>query len=171
MVIKQKERDLALLLRKKGLTYNEILSQVKVSKSSLSLWLKDVGLGVKQKQRITEKRNKARLKALEVITNKRKQSVQFLLSAGLVDIGKISKREVLIIGTALYWAEGAKQHENNVSQGVVFTNSDPNLLKVFLVWLERCCLVQKKDIIFELYIPAHPPEKKVLIQKPTLFNN
>ncbi len=59
MIPKNDKREIAIALRKKGLSYREILKRVFVAKSTLSLWLGDVGLSKKQKQRITQKRIEA----------------------------------------------------------------------------------------------------------------
>ena len=56
MIEKTQEKQRAITLRKQGLSYNEILKKVPVSKSSLSLWLRSVGLAKEQKQRLTEKK-------------------------------------------------------------------------------------------------------------------
>ena len=58
-MLKIEEKIKALELRRKGLTYKEILKQVPVAKSTLSLWLREVGLSKTQKQRITQKQIKA----------------------------------------------------------------------------------------------------------------
>ena len=58
---KIKEKNKAIELRQKGLSYKEILEQIPVAKSSLSLWLKSVKLSTNQKQRLTDKK---RLSAL-----------------------------------------------------------------------------------------------------------
>jgi len=50
------EKQKVIELRKNGLSYREILEQVPVAKSSLSLWLKSVKLASSQKQRLTEKK-------------------------------------------------------------------------------------------------------------------
>ena len=46
----------AIELRKQGKTYFEIMKEVPVAKSTISDWLKRVGLSIAQKQNITEKR-------------------------------------------------------------------------------------------------------------------
>ncbi len=56
MIAKQKEKNKAIELRKQGLSYREILGQISVAKSSLSLWLKSVKLAQEQKQRLTDKK-------------------------------------------------------------------------------------------------------------------
>ena len=46
----------AIELRKQGFSYREILKQVPVAKSTLSLWLYSVHLSVPQKQTLTQKK-------------------------------------------------------------------------------------------------------------------
>src|SRR5207249_316451 len=50
------ERERAIELRRHGLSYREIRAQVPVAKSTLSLWLRQVGLAKAQRQRLTERR-------------------------------------------------------------------------------------------------------------------
>ncbi len=47
--MKLKEKKKARKLRKKGKSYSEILKKVKVSKSTLSVWLRDIKLTAEQK--------------------------------------------------------------------------------------------------------------------------
>ncbi|MDO8492325.1 MAG: hypothetical protein Q7S34_01635 [bacterium] len=56
MISKLKEKEIAIKLRREGKSYREILEQIPVAKSSLSLWLRDVGLSKRQNQRLTERR-------------------------------------------------------------------------------------------------------------------
>ncbi len=148
------KREEAILLRKMGLTYGEILAKVKIAKSTLSTWLKDVSLAKSQKQRITDKKIAAQKKAVLAVQEKRKLSIENYLVKGVKDIGKLNKRDLFILGIALYWAEGAKQKEKfNVSQCVDFTNSDLAVIKVFLKWLRDCCKITDKNRLkFEIYI-------------------
>jgi len=55
MVYLNEDYKKAIELRKKGLSYSEILKCVPVAKSTLSLWLRSVGLSKKQRQRLTDK--------------------------------------------------------------------------------------------------------------------
>ena len=74
-----------------------------------------------------------------------------LMSEAAAQIGKVSKRELFLIGVVLYWAEGSKQKAHNPSERVTFSNSDPEMIKVFLEWL---CTVKVKehDISFSIYL-------------------
>ena len=56
---KEKLKQKAIKLRRQGKTYSEILTEVPVAKSTLSLWLREVDLSITQKQRITEKKKKS----------------------------------------------------------------------------------------------------------------
>lgn len=139
-------------LRRDGLSYSEILKKVTVSKSTLSLWLREVGLSKTQKQQLTEKRLAAIIRGGATKRSQRLGRSKLILNKAESEIGMLSKRELWLIGTALYWGEGSKQKEYNPSVGVQFSNSDPEMIKVFLLWLKKCCLIKEDDIYFEIYI-------------------
>ena len=157
MLEKTKERKKAVYLRKKGYTYSEILEQINVAKSTLSGWLRNVNLAKTQKQRITNKKIKARLKALKTIKEKRIKTTKRLVKSGIKEIGKLDKKDLFIIGIVLYWAEGSKQKNNNISQRVSFSNSDPRMIKIFLMWLKKYCKIREKEIVFSLYVHKDIP--------------
>lgn len=56
------------------------------------------------------------------------------------------------MGTRAYWCEGAKQKANNVSGRVIFANSDPFLVKLFVRWIKEACKVSEARLIYSLYI-------------------
>jgi len=152
MNLKPSERQLAIKLRKKGFTYSEILERVSVAKSTLSLWLRSVGLALPQKQRITKKRIQARLKGAAARRQKRILLTKKIHKMASQEIGNVSERELFLIGIALYWAEGTKQKEHNISQDVKFSNSDSLMIKLFLKWLTNICGILAEDIKFEIYL-------------------
>lgn len=149
---KFKEKERAIKLRKRGFSYSEILGKVPVTKSTLSLWLRSVGLAKKQKQRLTEKRLAGALIGAQAKRNQRLVITKQIKDEAKSKIGKISNRELWLIGTALYWAEGTKQKETNPSQKTRFSNSDPVMIKIFLRWLRKVCKIPLKDLYFEIYI-------------------
>ena len=61
MILKTREKIKAVNLRKSGKTYSEILKIVPVAKSTLSIWLREVGLSKVQKQTITKRQITKRL--------------------------------------------------------------------------------------------------------------
>lgn len=159
MIPKLKEREKAIKLRRRGLSYNEILEEVSVAKSTLALWLRGVGLSKKQKQRLTKKKIAS---ALRGALSRRKQRLDIIRKIGdsaTKEIGKINKRDLWLIGITLYWAEGSKQKEHNVSQVVKFSNSDPRAIKVFLKWLREICGIPKKDVHFRISLHRNSENK------------
>lgn len=123
-----------------------------MAKSTLSLWLRDVGLSVPQKKRITKKSLAAARRGGEVKRQQRIVRTERIHTAARKEIGKISKRELWLIGTALYWAEGAKQKEWSHSVGLDFGNTDARMIKIYLRWLLEICKVDRNDIEFRIYI-------------------
>lgn len=152
MITKIKEKELVLKLRKQGLSYNEILKKVDVSKSTLSVWLRGIGVAKRHQQRFTLKRKLAQLKAQEACRNIRITRETEIIKTAQKEVGKISKREFWLIGAALYWAEGSKQKANLVSQRVSFNNSDPRMIILFDKWLKKICGRKQNGISYSLYI-------------------
>ena len=148
------ERTEAVVLRRSGTTYHEIMQHFGIAKSTLWRWLKAEGLVDGQSQQYTERRLLAQKKAAEAVRQKRLARTNAILSQASQDIGVLTKRELLLIGTALYWAEGAKQKESKtqVSEQVVFANSDPRMLRVFIRFLERCCGIRSSELNFRVYL-------------------
>ncbi len=150
MLSKLKEKERAIILRKEGRSYGEILKEIPVAKSTLSLWLKSVGLSILQKQRITEKRLEAARRGGLAKRFYREKITKEIKDEAKAEIGQISKNELWLMGIMLYWAEGSKEKANSVC--VQFTNSDPQMIKLFLNWLYKICLFSKEDINCEIYL-------------------
>ena len=162
---KTEERQKAIKLRKQGFSYSEILREISVAKSTLSLWLRSVGLAKRQEQRLTEKRLNALFKGAKAKKDQRLTLTKEIKEKAKKEVGELSKRELWLIGTALYWAEGAKQKEHNVSQVVKFSNSDPLMVNIFLHWLENICKISKSDVHFRIAIHKTAEDRLEKIKK------
>lgn len=149
---KLKLKEKAIKLRRKGYSYSEILKEIPVAKSTLSLWLRDVGLAKRQKQRLTEKKLKAALRGAQAKKDYRIFITEDIMKKARKEIGKLSKRELWLIGTALYWAEGSKQKANDVAARVCLGNSDPEIIRIFLKWLYEIFGLTPNDIEIRLHI-------------------
>ena len=152
MAPKDKEKEIAVVLRKQGKTYSEILREIPVAKSTLSLWLREVGLSKPQRQVISAKRRAAQLRGAAKRHTQRIEGTAEIQTAALKEVGKLSRRELLLIGASLYWAEGSKAKAWRPSVGVQFSNSDPYMVAVFIRWLQEICGIMIGDIRFSLYI-------------------
>ncbi len=152
MIPKVQEKEKAIKLRKEGYSYSEILKEIPVAKSTLSLWLRSVGLAKKQKQRITEKRIAAALRGAKAKKAKRIALVKEIKDKARKEIKEINRRDLWLIGTALHWAEGEKEKEYKTGTGVYFSNSDPKMILLFLKWLKIIFSINNSDLVYELYI-------------------
>ncbi len=160
---KVKEKEEAIKLRKKGFSYREILKKVPVAKSTLSLWLRSVGLAKKQKQRLTEKRILGQQKGARIRREQRIQLTKEIKERAIKEIGRISNRDLWLIGVALYWAEGAK--EKSKGSIVSLGNSDQNLIKIFLKWTQEVCGIPKEDIYFRIFLHETSTNRLKKVQK------
>ena len=147
-------KEKAIRLRIEGLSYSEIRKEVKVSKSSLSLWLRSVGLTKRQKQRLTEKKWAAIRRGWEKWKNQRIKKTNIVNKEAIKQVNKIKKTEekLFLMGIMLYWAEGAKEKQYRLGQGVSFSNSDFKMIKIFIKWLKDCLKTPDDRINFDVYI-------------------
>lgn len=152
--MKSKLKVRAIKLRKRGLSYSEILQEVPVAKSTLSLWLRSVGLSKKQKQRITEKKLAAALRGSQARRIQRLVETEKIKKKAIREAQKIGidSKKLWLLGIMLYWAEGDKEKSHMPSVGVGFINSDPNMIKIFLKWIEECLGIAKDQISFRIYL-------------------
>ena len=139
IIMKARQKQLAIKLRREGKTYSEIRKEISVTKSTLSVWLRNVGLAKRQIQRITQKRIDAAQRGARSRKLKRiAETLEIYLQTGK-EVKKISDRELWLMGVMLYWAEGSKQHEGvSPSAKLQFSNSDQHMIMLFLKWLKKC---------------------------------
>ena len=165
MNAKFKEREKAIKLRRKGLSYREILEQVPAAKSSLSLWLRGVKLAKRQKQRLTEKKIASALRGSRKWKEIRIDLTRRIKDQARKEIGRLSKREVWLIGTALYWAEGTKEKEHKPGSGAIFSNSDTYMIKLYLKWLLNILKIPKENIYFAIYLHENHKHRSDEVKK------
>lgn len=160
-MLKPDFKEKAINLRRQGLSYSEILREVPVAKSTLSLWLRSVNLSNPQKQRLTEKKLAGMQRGWIAKRNQRIDLTKKIKLNAKNEIKNISKKELWLVGIALYWAEGNKEKPHNISQGVAFSNSDPMMIRVFMKWLRKILKIPEDDIKYELYIHENSKNKTI----------
>lgn len=138
----------AIEMRKQGLSYSQIKRELRVSKSSLSLWLRRYPLSKERirelrdfsEQRIERFRNTMRLKKekrlKEVYLNEKKY------------LFPLSKKELYLAGLLLYWGEGAKTKPFSAS----LSNTNPEIIKFFLFWLTDILKIHKEKICVKMHL-------------------
>ena len=145
------DKALAISLRKKGLSYNEILLQVPVAKSSLSLWLKDLPLTRSEKQllktRTDSSISRGRIKAASELRKQRLDREQVWVGEAKDVFSKYAHEPLFHAGIAMYWAEGAK-----TSNRWMLINTDADVIVMMIKWLKKYCQVDSRDVHYRLFI-------------------
>ncbi|PIP24179.1 MAG: hypothetical protein COX35_02070 [Candidatus Nealsonbacteria bacterium CG23_combo_of_CG06-09_8_20_14_all_37_18] len=141
----------AIVLRRKGLSYNEILKFVPVGQGTISRWCSKIPLTEKQKERLLEKKRNTPL-----IRQLRKQAIQSKKEARIWVKEKISKLLnqnkdyiLLISGILLYWAEGA-QFGNKTS--IEFTNTDPKMISLMMKFFRQVLKIPEDKLKIKIRI-------------------
>lgn len=132
-------------MRSKGESVKDIAKTLRVAKSTASLWVRDIILSVNQLEKLRKKEIKGaelgRLRSALKQKERRKSLIEYNNKLGLKNIGKLTKRELLISGLAIYWGEGSKK-----SREVELCNSDPNLIKFMLNWFINVINIKPEEI-------------------------
>jgi len=123
-VVKTDERRIARELRSQGWSVKEIERALGVSRSSISVWVRDVALGPDERARLVSRSRLGPMVAAErKASAARAQRVRYQAEGRRrAQAGDPS----YAAGCMLYWAEGAKERNS-----VKLVNSHPALLRVF----------------------------------------
>ncbi len=150
-------RATAIELRRKGKSYSQIKEAIPVSKSTLSVWLKDMPLS---KQKIKELRdsNPQRIERFRntMLLKKEERLLKSYIFAKK-QIRKLSKREIILAGIFLYFGEGSKTTKATTA----LTNTNPWALKFFIKWL-HCHDVDPTRIKVKLHLYSDMDVEKQL---------
>lgn len=151
---KVQEKDLAIILRKKGYSYSDILKEIGVAKSTLSLWLKDLPLTLEEKKYLKKRKDsnisRGRIKSATAHRKNRLNRERLILKEAQEEFSLNKKKPLFLVGIALYWAEGTKR--GTMTQ---FMNSDHRIINLWVRWIEKYTEVRRGDLFIRLFI--HKP--------------
>lgn len=122
--------DKAIKLRKEGFSIREISEKIGISKSTASLWLRNIKLSKKAEKRIQKLGVAGRNNAINSVRKRIEKENEEILIRVKDDILRCSllKNDLKIICALLYWCEGGKTEKAKLS----FINSDPKLVRYFI---------------------------------------
>ncbi|GAP46714.1 hypothetical protein [Streptomyces azureus] len=126
-------RERARELRLQGWTYDQIQVELGCSKSSISLWVRD--LPKPERKRTREEASAIAKRGWEATLRLREEERQRTKQQAMQEVSSLTDRELFLIGVGLYWAEGAKSKPYSRRERITFVNSDPDMISVFLAWL------------------------------------
>lgn len=122
-------REQAAAMRRDGVGRAEIARRLEIGASTVARWFRQGGVPVNHIGRAAAAEGVRRTVA-ERWAHQDAEQVRWGEA-----VGQLTDREVLLVGAALYWAEGAKAKPWRRSQKVVFINSDVTMIQVFLRYL------------------------------------
>ncbi|MGI8764045.1 MAG: helix-turn-helix domain-containing protein, partial [Ilumatobacteraceae bacterium] len=134
------ERHRARELRAEAWTLKDIAAELGVSKSSVSVWVRDVDF-------VPNPRRRTRPPRPSSLLVRKLAEIDRLDAEGATEIGRMSDREFLIVGAALYAGEGFKRDGQ-----AGMANTDPRLLALFVTWLRRHFEVDEVRLRVRLYL-------------------
>ena len=138
-------REKVLDLRSAGYSYTYISAHTGISKSTLSGWLGHVPY-VPNAETVL-KIGKARAASGEAKNRVKRESIALAGEEAIKDVGKVSQRDLFMLGLGLFIGEGSKS-----SQSVCFVNSNPQVVKFIISWFIGILGLSHKNIAIRLHI-------------------
>lgn len=133
-------RERALELRIQGWSVNDLAIELGVARSTAHAWVKHIPLDP-DSDRARRKQEHAAVMAAgrwEVKREERDRRQDKVHAEVAGAVGDLSDRDLLLVGAAIYWCEGAKSKPWRRLDRLTFINSDPGLLSLFLRFLAAC---------------------------------
>jgi transcriptional regulator with XRE-family HTH domain len=138
---KVQEREQARDLREHAWTLQEIATELGVSRSSVSVWVRDVEFEPKPRRRTARRRSPNKLQIAK------QAEVDEMLAWGSERLGQLSEDAFLAAGAALYAGEGSK-----TDGAVLFANSDARMISFFCAWFRRFFDIDESRLRLKLYL-------------------
>ena len=144
-----------ITLRKKGKTYGEIAETLNLPRSTVGWWLRGVKLPKYIEKQILRKSkekwrnninefNKIHSKIRSQEAAKIREDIKKKASK---EIRSLSKKDLRLVGSALYWAEGSN-HRNSLR----FANSDPMMIKIIMKFFREICNISDEKIKARIHL-------------------
>lgn len=158
-------RQKAHTLRKRGESIGGIAKILGASKSTVSYWCRNIELSDRQIERLAKRREQGghlgRLRAAEAKRSARISATKAELELGRRAVGTLSRRDIFVLGAALYWGEGYKNGNDECG----LTNSDPDIIRAFIVWLREIHNVGSSDLILRVSINHTHTQRARTVEK------
>jgi transcriptional regulator with XRE-family HTH domain len=136
--------------RLKGYSFNEISKIFKISKSTASLWLRNIPLTEDGRKRLKKISDLGREKAISTNKRKREEILKKINSNCKVLRGReYGDNDLKLFLSLMYWGEGGK-----TGRRVSFMNSDPAMIKSYLFLFRKAFAINENKI--KLLIHIHP---------------
>ncbi len=146
------EKPEAISMRLKGSSYNEISKRLGVPKSTLSYWFRNL-LRSDQITRVNKDiARKVAARNMTIFNKRRSKTARLrwkkIQKESMAELSRLSRKDLFLIGVALYWAEGYKRG----NWSVIFCNSDPTMIKLIMRYFREICSVPETKFRVQVQI-------------------
>lgn len=152
---KQSIKNKAIKLRKEGNSYSFISAEISVAKSTLSEWLKSVTFLPNEITRHNKLDNINNL--INIKRSDKARSFKKAFEYGYKKVGKLSRRDVFMLGLGLYVGEGSK-----TANQIRIVNSDPRIIKFAIRWFKDSFGLTNDNFRVRLHIYPDNDEVKAV---------
>ncbi len=160
---KSEQKIKARELRKKGESVKDISKIVGVSKSTASMWVRDIILTVEQLEKLNQKMLKGselgRTRGAFVQKERRMKLEQDYEEASIQEINSLTDNELLFSGLCLYWGEGSKKQRE-----LSWCNSDPQLINFMILWLKKSYDIDTDRLAVNVAINEVHKDRDILVK-------
>ena len=153
-------KEQAASLRRKGHSLIQIGRELNIAKSTISLWVRNIILPKEAQINLNQRSIKGRTKALEILSAKRNfVKLQYYQEAEKIIKNVVHSKDKnfwRLITSVIFWCEGSKRRLSSL----YFTNSDPQLISLFIHGLRNSFPIEEKRFRAMLHIHEYHNEKK-----------
>ena len=127
-------RERAIALRVDGRSIPDIARELKIARSTAWLFTHDIRPTTGEDS--VARRAEAGRAYWRGENRRRAVARQHAILAASSRVRALTEHELLLVGAVAYWAEGTKSKPWRQQERLTFTNSDPNMIRLFLAWLD-----------------------------------
>lgn len=140
-----KLRVQAEMLRESGYSYNMIHKALGVSLGTLSYWFKDKPFTPNHE--VLRRIQFGPIKSGALRHEQKLKDIAERRLIGKVEVGKLTKRDLWMLGLGLYIGEGSK-----TTEGIRISNSDPVVIVTAICWLKQICKLSDENLTVRIHI-------------------
>lgn len=149
----------AITLRTAGYSIKEVAAALHIAVSTSSLWLRDVPVSQEGRLRMQQQAVEHRYR-MSLRWNQKRADRKLLhhrQAEAILDRVSFTPSVDKLICAVLFWAEGSK-----TDQKVVFTNSDPQMIRLFLALLRSSYELDEKRLRACVHLHEYHDAEKIL---------
>jgi transposase len=158
--LKKEQKFKSIDMRKKGFSVREISEKLGISKSTASTWVRSVPVSEKGEKRLHDRVVRGRLASINSIRlkTKLKETHAKEKAVDILKEVKFNKCTSKLLCAMIYHCEGGKR----ISDGISFTNSDPQLVSSFLLLFRESFELNERKLRVCVHLHAYHDINKQL---------